>query len=154
MEVFKVEIRLVTPSDKIFLANIQRSNWPAGTWWGDGYQDRLELAFRVEPEGLFLAEVSSSPVGWSWAMSIGPDGPLEISVIILVSVMRSYWGRGIGLILFKEAERYLISRGCAAIGFEAHPRRIKALKRFGYEVVGWKSETEARFIKRLPLKSI
>jgi len=87
-------------------------------------------------------------------MAIGPDGPLEIGAIILVSVMRSHWGRGIGLVLFKEAERYLIARGCAAIGFETHPRRIRTLRRFGYEVAGWKSETEARFIKRLLLRSI
>jgi len=149
MKVLEVEIRPVIISDKPFLANIQRSNWPAGTWWGDGYQERLELAFRIEPEGLFLAEVSSIPLGWSWARSIGPDGLLEIGAIILVSVMRSHWGQGIGLILFKEAERYLISRGCAAIEFETDSRRIRALRQFGYELVGWKSETEACFIKRL-----
>jgi len=94
MEVLEVKIRSVTPSDKAFLADIQFSNWPAGTWWGDGYQERLELAFRVEPEGLFLTEVSSSPVGWSWAMAIGLDGPLEIGTIVLVSVIPSYWGAG------------------------------------------------------------
>jgi len=49
MEAFEVEIRSVTPSDKTSLADIQRSNWSTGTWWGDGYQERLELAFRVEP---------------------------------------------------------------------------------------------------------
>lgn len=58
------------------------------------------------------------------------------------------------MLLFKEAENYLIARGCTAIGFETHPRRIKALRRFGYEVIGWKSETEARFIKHLPIGEI
>ena len=144
-----INIRSVSPSDKLELAEIQLSNWSAGTWWGDGYYERLELAFQVEPEGLFLAEIAGKPVGWSWAAAIGPNGLREVGTIILVSVRRSDWGQGIGFILFKEAECYLASRGCAAIEFETHKRRARVLSRLGYEVVGQKSPSEDRFIKYL-----
>lgn len=88
-------IRIAIRNDLAALSKIQLSNWKPGAFWVDGYHARLENAFQIEPEGVFLAESELEPLGWVWAMAYGPKGLREIGQIILLSVDRTHWAENI-----------------------------------------------------------
>ena len=87
----------------------------------------IERMFSFEPNGCFIADVNSKPVGHVFSISYG-----RLGWIGLLIVTAKYRRRGIGTLLTKTAMNYLLSRKVKTTKLEAVPKAANLYRKLGF----------------------
>jgi len=95
--------------------------------WNYSTSDFERLLY-YEPEGCFVAEHDSEPVGIVTTTTYG-----KLAWVGSLIVLEHYRGRGVGSELMKHAIHYLKTRGVETIRLDAAPKAIPLYKRLGFK---------------------
>jgi ribosomal protein S18 acetylase RimI-like enzyme len=87
----------------------------------------IERMLSFEPNGCFIAEVNSKPVGHVFSIGYG-----RLGWIGLLIVKAKYRRRGIGTLLTKTAMNYLLSRKVKTTKLEAVPKVANLYRKLGF----------------------
>lgn len=87
----------------------------------------IKRMFRYEPDGCFVAEVNSKPVGHVFSISYG-----KLGWIGLLIVKAEYRRKGIGTHLTKSTIDYLLNSGVKTIKLEARPKIANLYRKLGF----------------------
>lgn len=115
------KIRVMQEADFDFALHLTH-----GEGWGNIRSD-FERFLAYEPEGCFVAEEESGPVGTVTTIAYGPVG--WIGCLIVVPEKR---GHGTGTALMKQAISYLQMKGVQVIRLDADPPGMPLYRRVGF----------------------
>jgi ribosomal protein S18 acetylase RimI-like enzyme len=94
--------------------------------WNDHFSD-IERMYQFEPDGCFIAEVGTRPVGHVFSVSYG-----SLGWIGLLIVEPEYRRRGIGKLLTVRAKDYLLSQGVQTIKLEGVAEIADLYRQIGF----------------------
>ncbi|TFG11269.1 GNAT family N-acetyltransferase [Candidatus Thorarchaeota archaeon] len=97
--------------------------------WTSTRSDFEELLL-FNPNGCFIAEIGSEPMGMVCSISYGPFGFVGNLI-----VRPEYRGEGRGFGLMESAMHYLQSRGTSVVMLDAVSKAVSLYERLGFEIV-------------------
>jgi len=118
----KVSVRLWTEDDIEYVFQSITSED-----WGHTRRD-IERCWRLEPNGCFIAELESDPVGHVSTINYG-----KLAWLGLFVVNPEKRGRGIGATLMRRAIDYLEQAGAETIRLEAEEAAVTLYRRLGFK---------------------